>query len=137
MPLFGRRGRKNLGTVSIGSSPTVSVAETSDDGESTTTKRPYRRRSNATEAPTPTSLKSPLKLERQLDSLDGEYIELAKRYLGDKLPNDPTLVDMAKAVIRLFEDNAKLYKKLSELSKRGNHNVTKVLHSFENNSSWN
>ena len=77
-------------------------------------------------------------MKRSIGSLDGEYVDIAKRYLGLPSGSKPTIVELSKGIIKLFEDNAKLYKELTMLRESSKDCVrASTRHSWEQNSSWN
>ena len=142
-----RRKKKNHGTISIGASnvPTI-IDETAqeemlkrDEIEKDTLGKVKKYRKDNPEEPVAEKkrLDAPLKIKRNHISLDNEYIELAKRYIG--LPQDanPTVVELSKGVIRLFEDNAKMYTKLQKLQQQCNSINASPLHSWQHDNSWN
>ena len=142
------KGRE-LGTVSIGTGPLPSkviddeaAIERRREIEEDTNRKIEEYRKENPEEPKPQNprrrLDAPLKTKRNLKSLDGEYIELAKRYIGMHAESTPTLVDFSKSIIKLFEDNVKLYKEISEMKERFKGGIKGgASHSWEQGSSWN
>lgn len=150
MAIFKRRKAKNLGTVSIGSAEVPSVAVDDAEVEQLSKQRAeaekktreivekYRQENPDKPKSDPNTLYSPLKIKREINSLDSEYVEIAKRYLGLPSEYEPTVVDFAKKIIKLFEDNLKLYKEVEKLKKLSNSKVnTATMRSYEHNASWN
>jgi hypothetical protein len=150
MALFRKKKDINLGNVSIGDGDVPSKVDADDPSvqkrqreikEDTKRKIEEYRKENPEKPKTEKKteqIDAPLRIKRSLGSFDDEYVDIAKRYLG--MPNDhkPTVVELSKGIIKLFEDNAKLYSELSKLretSKGVMKNSPK--HSWEHNSSWN
>lgn len=150
MARFKKKKDISLGNVSIGEKD---IPVKKDDNDKSVRKRKeeiridtdnkvenYRK--NNPEKPksekSKTKLDAPLKIKRTIGSLDGEYVEIAKRYLGIPLEKKPTIVEFSKGIIKLFEDNSKLYKEISRLKDTLNGIPrTSAKHSWEQNSSWN
>lgn len=150
MGRFARR-HKNLGTVSIGASPTPKKIDENDpeirgrrsEIEEDLKKKVEEYRKDNPEEPKTTSVQKeierPLRTKHNIYSLDKEYVDMAKKYLGMADNSTPTIVDMAKGVIKLFEDNLRLYKQVSRFSStmNGNNIASSIRHSWENSSEWN
>lgn len=140
---------KNLGTVSIGAGAIPTPINENSDTEKNRkseierdTKRKIElyRKENPEEPKIekPPKLDAPLKIKRKIFSIEEEYIDLAKKYLNIPQCRKPTLVELSKGIIKLFEDNLKMYKELTSLKGKIK-NVIKTVpkNSWEQGSSWN
>lgn len=143
------RKNKNLGTVSIGAGVIPTPVDENSDAEKirkieiekdTNRKIELYRKENPEEPKTekPPKLDAPLKIKRKIFSIEDEYIDLAKKYLNIPQSRKPTLVELSKGIIKLFEDNLKMYKELSSLKGKIK-NVIKTVpkNSWEQCGSWN
>ena len=149
MARFRKKKDINLGNVSIGTGDVPSKVDENASSikkrqkeieEDTAKKIEEYRKENPEEPKTKksSSIKAPLKMKRSIGSLDGEYVDIAKRYLGLPSGSKPTIVELSKGIIKLFEDNAKLYKELTMLRESLKDGVrASTRHSWEQNSSWN
>ena len=142
---MGRRRRLfNFGNVSVGSSesptplkPEDALADESAKSELDEKVRKYREENPEKPPDRSPLIQTPLALKRNTVSFDDEYVEIAKRYLGIKANIRPSLSDLAKGVIRLFEDNVRMYKMVQKLTKSANGLPTAPKGSWEDGSSWN
>lgn len=139
-----RNKRPDLGNIAIGvaDTPVVMDAEavkpTKEQSEELEAKiAEYRKENPEKPKETKRPIESPLNIKRVTTSLDDEYIELAKRYLGIRTSGKPSLVEFAKGIIRLFEDNAKMYKKLHSMPKNVRGPISAVKHVWEHGGQWN
>lgn len=139
-----RRRFLNFGNVSIGASDKPAPIKPEDADVQTEKKielenkiNEYREENPERPKDTKPLIQTPLSIKRSSESFDLEYVDLAKRYLGMPESKSPTLVDFAKGVISLFEDNMKLYKKNREISERCGINSVQVRHSWERGNEWN
>ena len=145
-----RRRTLNLGNISIGEGdspkrvdgdPVQEKAEKEREAESKADleEKVMKYRKEHPEMPEvkKKDLSAPLSIRRERVSFDDEYVALAKSYL--KLPKryTPTITELSKAVIRLFDDNVKLCKRIDELKRRGEGMGQKVLRSGQSGGSWN
>ena len=139
-----RKRNLNFGSVSIGAEDKPAPIKpedtlpTKEQAEELEKKIEEYRKDNP-ERPKDTTpmIQTPLSIKRDTGSFDSEYIDIAKKYLGMPDSKSPTLVDFAKSIIRLFEDNIKMYKMNHELSKNCKTNVGQMKHSWERGNEWN
>ena len=139
-----RRRLFNFGNVSVGSTETPTALKSEEATVSEAAQEELREkvdeyRKENPEKPKDTTplLQTPLSIKRNTVSFDDEYIELAKRYLGIKGNVKPTMVDFAKGIIRLFEDNVKMYKAVGKMAKTAGNSTGSPLGSREDGGSWN
>ena len=150
MARFRKKKDINLGNVSIGTGDVPSkvdenvssIKKRQKEIEEDTAKKIEEYRKENPEAPNTkkksSSIEAPLKMKRSIGSLDREYVDIAKRYIGLPSGSKPTIVELSKGIIKLFEDNAKLYKELTMLRESLKAGVgASTRHSWEQNSSWN
>lgn len=142
----GRRKRNpDLGTVALGVKDTPIAVDSKEVAPSEEQKKAleakiaeYRKENPERPKDTAKPIQTPLNIKRTVNSLDDEYIELAKRYLGIRTSGKPSLVDFARGIIRLFEDNAKMYKKLHSMPKNARGPISAVVrHAWEHGGQWN